>query len=248
MSETTVTAIVLRRRNSGESDRRLTLLTPEFGKIDVVAKGARKAASRLAGVSDPLTMAKMSLAKGKVNHFVTQAQPQSAFKGLRTDFDRLSLALALLELYTHVLPFNEPQEGVFNLLLKSLHALESHPKAIVALVWAELQLMEESGFLPPFDLCISTGEKVSVAEPWLSPVAGGHVAANAADAYSDRFRTRSEVLIGLARTAERTEPPANLKFAEECLIALIPFWRHILDVPLPANEAVKREFRHAHLA
>jgi hypothetical protein len=25
------------------------------------------------------------------------------------------------------------------------------------------------------------------------------------------------------------------------------FWKHILDIPLPANEAVKQQLRHAHL-
>ncbi|MBI1755525.1 MAG: recombination protein O N-terminal domain-containing protein, partial [Fimbriimonas ginsengisoli] len=40
MSERTVTAIVLRRRDSGESDRRLILFTPEEGKIEAIAKGA----------------------------------------------------------------------------------------------------------------------------------------------------------------------------------------------------------------
>src|SRR5688500_15988706 len=105
MSDTTVTAIVLRRKDSGERDRRLTLLTPELGKVDAIAKGARKGASRLAGSSDPLAMARMTLAKGKVNLFVTQAQPIHSFRGLRTDFERLSLALALVELYGAVLPW-----------------------------------------------------------------------------------------------------------------------------------------------
>ena len=247
MSETTVTAIVIRRKDSGESDRRLTLLTREFGKLDVLAKGARKSASRLAGVSDPLTMATMTLAKGKVNQFVTQAQPKSSFRGLRIDYERLSLALALVELYASILPWNEPQESIFNLLESSLGHLEKHPKPLVALVWAELKLLEESGYLPPFDHCVLKGSRVVEGLPWVSPTAGGYVCDTEAGAFPDRFQVRSEALIGLARAAELDDPPENLKFANECLLALIPIWRHILDTPLPANEAVKRELRHAHL-
>ncbi len=245
--ETTVAAIVLRRRDSGESDRRLTLLTKELGKVDVVAKGAKKAASRLAGSSDPLTMATMTLAKGKVNQFVTQAQPLHSFRGLRTDYERLGMALALIELYAAILPWGEPMESAFDLLVGSLKAIESHAKPIVALVWAELKLMEESGYLPPFDACVSTGEKVREAEPWLSPIAGGYVSMSEAMSYRDCYQTTAEVLWGLARTAELDAPPPNLKFAEDCLAALIPFWRHIIDAPLPANEAVKNELRHRHL-
>lgn len=247
MSETTVTAIVLRRKDSGESDRRLTLLTKELGKIDVVAKGARKAASRLAGSSDPLTMATMTWAKGKVNKFVTQAQPLHSFRGLRTDYERLSMALALTELYALILPWEEPIESAYELLTASLKAIECHPKPVVALVWSELKLMEESGYLPPFDACISTGAAVKEATPWLSPAAGGYISLPDAVSYNDRFKTKAEVLWGLAKTAELEEPPPNLKLADECLIAMIPFWRHIVDAPLPANEAVKKELRHSHL-
>ena len=35
-------AIILKRRDFGEADRLLTILTPRHGKIDVIAKGARQ--------------------------------------------------------------------------------------------------------------------------------------------------------------------------------------------------------------
>ena len=42
-------AVVLRRQDMGEADRLLTLYTPVWGKLRVVAKGVRKPASRKAG-------------------------------------------------------------------------------------------------------------------------------------------------------------------------------------------------------
>ena len=247
MSETNVEAIVIRRRDSGESDRRLTLLTRELGKIDVVAKGAKKSASRLAGSSEPLTVARMTLAKGKVNQFVTQSQPEQSFRGLRSDFDRLSLALALTELYAAILPWGEPNDIAFDLLLSSLEVIERHPKPIVAVVWAELKLLEEAGYLPPFDRCVITDVPVQEAAPWVSPTAGGYVVLSQAVNYRDSFQTRAEVLFGLARAAELNQPPGNLKYAAEGLMLLSRFWDHIIDAPLPANEVIKNELRHAHL-
>jgi DNA repair protein RecO (recombination protein O) len=58
-------ALVLRRRDAGESDRALTLLTEERGLVEVVAKGARKVGSRLAGCSEPLAVCELEVAKGK---------------------------------------------------------------------------------------------------------------------------------------------------------------------------------------
>lgn len=243
--ETTVHAIVLRRRDSGESDRRLTLLTPELGKVDAVAKGARKGASRLAGVSEPLSAAVLTLAEGKRNRFVTQAQPLHAYRGLRVDYERLSDALALAELYAATTPSEQPFPELYALLETSLKAIETHPKPVVALVWAEVRLLDFSGFMPQFGGCVHTGRPVETAQPFVSPRAGGYVCDEAALQYTDRFRVRAEVLYGLAQLATREEPPPNLKFAEESLATLLPFWRAIAESPLPANESAVAETRHA---
>ncbi len=244
MAERIVHAIVLRRRDSGESDRRLTVLTEEYGKIDVLAKGARKGGSRLSGVSDPLSAAVMNLAEGKRNLFITQAQPLHSFRGLRNDYDRLTGALALVELFAAILPIDEPFPEAYALLAQSLHHLETHVKPIVALVWAEVRLLELTGFLPQFDRCVVTDQEITEGEPFLSPRAGGYVSEQAAITFTDRFRTRAEVLYGLVRLPEFDEPPGNMKFVEEALADLLPFWQNIADAQLPANESAVREFRH----
>lgn len=234
----------MKRTDAGESDRRLTLLTREAGKLYAVAKGARKAASRLAGVSDPLSSAVMDLAEGKRNRFITQAQPLSSFRGLRTDFSRLSFALALTELYAAVVPLEQPDPSAYDLLSASLGFLERHERPLVALVWAEAALMAMEGFQPELDACVVTSTAVAVENPFLSPMAGGFVSEASALGYTDRFRVRAEVVYGLRRLFELESPPGNLKFAEESLAALFPFWRHIADMALPANESVVAEVSH----
>ncbi len=238
--ETTVHAIVLRRRDSGESDRRLTLLTREVGVIDVVAKGARKAGSRLSGSSEPLSASILQIAPGKKQAFVTQAQPISSFPGLRSDYDRLSYALALAELASGVIPHDHPAEEEFNFLVRALHDLEIHAKPLVAFIWAQVRLMELAGFLPSFDRCALTDIAVKEALPYLSPHAGGYVVADRAFAFNDSFQSKAEILYNLSALVECEEPPRNLREAEATLITLVPFWRAIIDRPLPAVDAVLR--------
>lgn len=244
MTETTLQAIVLRRRDAGESDRRLTVLTAERGKIDVIAKGARKAASRLAGISDPLCVGQLSIAQGKMAMFITQAQPMRSFPGLREDYDKLNYGIALAELYAAVLPVNEPFPEAYDLLVFSLRHLEVHPKPLAVLLWAEIQLLAISGFMPQFGRCVVTDAAISEADPFLSPMAGGYVSDAAAHAFSDRFRTRAEVLYGLARLPDLETPPPNFRFGPEALGDLLAFWRAIAEIPLPANEMMVKEVRH----
>ena len=94
----TLRAIVLKRKDSGESDRALTCLTEERGLVDVIAKGARKSGSRLSGSSEPLSVCEMEVAKGKAREFLTQAQPVMTFPKLREDYDRLAAGLAFAEI------------------------------------------------------------------------------------------------------------------------------------------------------
>jgi recombinational DNA repair protein (RecF pathway) len=153
------------------------------------------------------------------------------------------MALALCELYAAVLPWEEPVPESFDLLLMSLARLEVHPKPAVALIWAQVKLLELSGFMPQFECCVISGAEIKEAHPYLSPQAGGYVAEQNAVQFTDRFRTRVEVVYGLARLPLCEEPPGNFKFVEEGLADLLPFWRHVAEAPLPANESAITELR-----
>ncbi len=167
--DTTVEAIVLRRIDTGESDRRLTIFSRELGKIDVVAKGAKKPASRLRGLTEPLSIGQFTFASGKKQKFVTSGQPRSSFHGLRQDFDRLNLGLSWGELLGQILPYEQPFEEAFDLCLTGLQEIEKHPNPVAALAWAEVQLLELSGFLPSFNRCVISGSKILESEAFFSP-------------------------------------------------------------------------------
>jgi DNA repair protein RecO (recombination protein O) len=234
--ETTVRGIVLRRKDSGESDRRLTLFSLEEGKFDAVAKGARSAKSRLRGISEPLSIAVFTFAAGKKQRFITQAQPENAFRGLRTDYDRIIYALSFAELVSYVLPYEEPFEEAYMLLQQVLGFLEAHPKPKAVLAWAEIKLLEVTGFMPSFGECVVSGKPIQEAEVFLSPAAGGYVTREGAGDYADRFIARAEVLYNFCALASLENPPGSLKYAEETLVALTPFWLHVCETNLPARK------------
>ena len=241
--DTTVEAIVLRRKDTGESDRRLTIFSRELGKIDVVAKGAKKPASRLRGVTEPLSIGQFTFASGKKQKFVTSAQPRSSFPGLRTDFDRLNLGLSWAELLGQVLPWEQPFEEAFDLCFITLKQLETHSIPAIALVWAEVKLLELTGFLPSFNRCVLTESKILESEGYFSPSAGGYVTAEQAGQISDRYLVRAEVLYGLAALSSLDKPPTSLKFALECLVTLQPVWEYVCEAPLPARQHVLSSLR-----
>ena len=236
--EFTVHAIVLRRRDAGDSDRRLTLLTREQGVIDAYARGARKAGSRLAGCSEPLSASILQLAKGKVNLFIKQSQPVTSFAKLRSDYDRLSAGLAIAELYSLAIPRGQDSEELFSSLVAALRYLEVHENPIVAFVWAAIRLMDEAGFMPQLTACVVTGDPISEVMPFISPNAGGYVSGRIAGSYPDAYRTRVEVIYGLVKLAELERPPVHLKFVNETLDALHAHWLGIAERKLLSFESL----------
>ncbi|GBD30365.1 DNA repair protein RecO [bacterium HR32] len=84
--------VVLARRNLGEADRVLTLLTREFGKLSVKAKAVRRTTSRLAGRLEPFTHARFLLARGRALDVVAQVEVVAGHADLRTDLVRVGHA------------------------------------------------------------------------------------------------------------------------------------------------------------
>ena len=74
MAEFTRRVIVLKRKDSGESDRVLTVLSLEEGKMDVIARGAKKPTYKFGGCTDPLTVATFGLGQTKKSVYLNQVQ------------------------------------------------------------------------------------------------------------------------------------------------------------------------------
>ena len=89
--------IVLRRTNYGESDRILNILTPE-GKCTAIAKGARKAKSKLAGSIEMFSLIDFNIHFGKGEMgVVTGAKMINYYHEILKDFKKVELAGMILK-------------------------------------------------------------------------------------------------------------------------------------------------------
>ena len=73
-------AIVIGQREFVEAAKVITILTPDTGKQDSVAKGVLKPKSRLAGHLEPGTYCDLELAVGKNLDIIREAQTISRFR------------------------------------------------------------------------------------------------------------------------------------------------------------------------
>lgn len=153
MPQYNVTGIVLRRTLYGETDNIVTLYTRERGQIHAVAKGARKAGSRLAGASEVLACARYAVASGKSLDVITQAEVKNSFPALRKDLARLACAQYMAEVLHHFVVDEDPHPDLFSLLRASLLLMERTVDAETAVRWFELRLLDLAGYGPDFTSC-----------------------------------------------------------------------------------------------
>lgn len=86
-------AIVLRRTNYGEADRIIQVITPENGKISVMARGVRKEKSRLAGGIELFAVCDLVLHIGNGDlATLTGAKTKQIFDKIILDYNRLQFA------------------------------------------------------------------------------------------------------------------------------------------------------------
>lgn len=242
MSSSTVEAVVLRRWDSGESDRRISLLTRERGKIPAIARGARKANSKLAGISEPLSHSKIELAGGRSNEYVTQVQPLAGFPKLRTDYIRLGVALAFAEVLDSILPVGEKQPEVFDLCLIVFASIEISTEPLAPLCWADLQLMDLAGFAPEFGVSTVSGKPITGEPRFLCPAHGGAILRGEFDERDRVHRITRNTSISLKALQQISKPPSFLKSAHEVMKAIYPFWLEISSRGLPARKSLLDSF------
>jgi DNA repair protein RecO (recombination protein O) len=170
-------AIVLRRRDLGETDRILTVLSDRRGLIRLVAKGVRRPGSRLAGHLEPFSVSNVLIAKTRGLDIVTQAETVDAFGTLRVTEASIATAGYFAELVDLLLPEEQPHEGVFDLMRASLNLLdEGSDRKMVSFVF-EMGLLRSLGYRPRLDPCLICGMMLTPARNGFS-VEGGVVCAN----------------------------------------------------------------------
>jgi len=165
--------IVLRRRDMGEADRLLTVFTRERGKITLLAKGVRRAASRKAGHLEPFTYTDLLVAKGANLDLVTQAETIAAHRHVREDLWLSSLAYTVVELADAFAEDEDPNALLFDLLLETLGRLDEGQPASLAVRYYELHMLALAGYQPQLFRCVQCDQPLQPAVNFLSLERGG---------------------------------------------------------------------------
>ena len=164
--------VVLRETETKETDKILTLLTWNQGKISVIARGARRKNCKFAAAAQPLAYAEWTLYQRKDWHYASDASTLELFGGLRSELPALALGCYMAELTEAVSPDAVPVPELLRHLLNGLYALSAlhKPPALVRPAF-ELRLLCLAGYEPLADACALCGRE-EPEDPVLDAVQG----------------------------------------------------------------------------
>lgn len=148
--------LVLRETVARDADKILTVLTPDRGRLSVIARGARRKGSRVAAACQLLAYSEMTLYEKGRWTMLDAADTIELFDGLRQDLTALSLAAYFAELTEAV---SDGSGGdVLPLLLNALYALSAlkKPPQLVKPAF-QFRLMALAGYEPMADGCALCG-------------------------------------------------------------------------------------------
>ena len=93
MANVKINGIVIAENNMGDYDKMLTILTPNYGKISCVAKGARRPQSALLAGTQLFCFGEYMMYKGTNTYHINSCETIEIFYNLRTDLDKLKYAI-----------------------------------------------------------------------------------------------------------------------------------------------------------
>lgn len=144
--------IILKKSAFREADCLYIFFTRDFGKITLVARGAKKIGSKLAGHLDYFQEINLTFATGKVFDQVSGAVITKNFKDLKADYERVNLGFEFLNLLGQSTKEKDADEKVYEFIINVLNYLETEKNLRVD--WTKKAFLKKLGML------VGAGDKI----------------------------------------------------------------------------------------
>jgi DNA repair protein RecO (recombination protein O) len=176
------TAVVIGRRDLGESDRLVEFYTREFGKVRGVAKAARRTRSRFGSALEPFTLGELVFFDTgrselvRVDHF----DIVKPFVEVREHLERLGQGAWAIECVARLSADRDPHPALFRLLVRTIGAFGRSERAAWVSVCFALRAIDLLGHRPRLDRCLSCGRAYPFPDPSLDMALGSLACAGCA--------------------------------------------------------------------
>ena len=157
--------IIIAEKVMSDFDKMLTILTPNMGKIECVAKGSRGPKSLLMAGTQFLCFGDYMLYKGGENYSMNSCETIELFYNIRTDLDKLKYAVYITKIINDVTTENQNNYKILQLYLNTLYVISNTNKDLefVTSIF-RLRLLSIIGYRPEIEECKTCKEKENLTK------------------------------------------------------------------------------------
>ncbi len=165
MKSIKTSGIVIAENSLGDSDKILTILTPNVGKITCVAKGAKRPKSTLLAGSQLLCFGEYVLRKSNDLYTIQSCDPIEVFYDIRVDLDKLNYTSTILKIITDVTLENQNNYHILKLFLNTLYIISQSDKNLDFILSVfKMRLLKILGYAPNVEQCVNCGRRDDLSE------------------------------------------------------------------------------------
>lgn len=149
--------IVIRTTDYGETNKIITLYTREWGKLGVMARGAKKPNSRLSSITQLFTHGYFLVQRGTGLGSVQQGEMITSLRGIGEDIFLTAYASYIVELTDKCTEEKKPNHFQFELLFQTLNYMNEGYDSDVLMNIYEMKMLNVLGLYPILNQCSVCG-------------------------------------------------------------------------------------------
>ena len=150
-----VDAVVMKHRPIGEADRLVSFYTNTTGKVNAIARSARKPGSRFGGSLDLLNHVRVSFARGRSLDHVSETQVINSHRGIKENLNSMAKAIYVMELVDTFGEDRSANRELFNSTIAVLNGYNVGNNPDFETLTFEMKLLKSTGFMPEFLVCVN---------------------------------------------------------------------------------------------
>ena len=158
----TANGLVIREVATGESDKLITVLTENEGKLVISAKGVRSLKSKNGALCRLFTYANLEYYEKNGHYWLASGEVLDSFFGISNDIEAVALASYVVDVANEVSGENFSDEVLLRATLNTLYAIQKKLRPFDIIKGAyEFFVAAHSGFSPDLSHCGRCGEEMS---------------------------------------------------------------------------------------
>lgn len=156
--------IIIKSRSFGESGKHLTIYTKSFGKINAIAKGARKVKSRFGSSLELFTESILYMFKKehKDLYLITQTKIKKPLLNISKDIKKFGIASVVSEFIYNFVPFAEKNTQLYNFFSYVLHLVNCVKYEEKVLLGFMIKFLSLVGYKINLNTCSSCDKYIKI--------------------------------------------------------------------------------------